>query len=165
MYGYKENGSLWLKSKSVLCFCSGLYLSRKGTVFDFPPWKWLCPIIFSLCSFDYCKWFLQATVPYVAVFSKSNLLLTCLGRGQTRSNITLVKFICILKPLWGKRWHIFKFLNNVWINSIINVPSCYGNATICINNLPNPSICLVYLFTYHIYVCIVYIYIKYNTCI
>lgn len=32
----RKNGFLWLKSKSVLCFCNGLYLSRKGTVFDFP---------------------------------------------------------------------------------------------------------------------------------
>lgn len=65
-------------------------------------------------------------MPYFAIFSKSNLLLTDVDRDQTHSNTMLVKIIGILRSLWGKLQHILKFLSKVWIN----FPSCYGKAVI-----------------------------------
>lgn len=41
-----------------------------------------------------------------------------------------------LRSLWGKLHHILKFLSKVWVNGMINFPSCYRNAMICIKNLP-----------------------------
>lgn len=110
MYGYKETRSLWLKSTSVLCFCRGVISFQKGYGIWFSTFKITASHHF-LCSLDYSlSDFLQTTVPYFAIFGKSNLLSTHLGRGQTHWSITLVKVIQIWRPFWGKLWHFLKIL-------------------------------------------------------
>lgn len=74
--------------------------------------------------------------PTLLYLSRSNLLLTYVDTDQTHSNMMLVKIICILRSLWGKLRHILKFVSKVWINEMINFPSCYRNAMICVRNLP-----------------------------
>ena len=52
-----------------------------------------CFPTFSLCVHLITVIFADSSVSYFAVVSKSNLLLTYLGTGQTHSNITLIKIM------------------------------------------------------------------------
>lgn len=61
-----------------------------------------CFPTFSLCVHLITVIFAYNSVSYFAVVSQSNLLSTYLGTGQTHSNITLIKIMHFLKPLWGQ---------------------------------------------------------------
>ena len=110
-----------------------------------------CFPTFSLCVHLITVIFADNTVSYFAVVSKSNLLPTSLGTGQTHSNITLIKIMHFLKPLWGQTVHVIKFLNKAWIHWMTDIPHCYGDAVICADNLLSPTICFVcsYLWKYN----------------